>query len=89
VKVYFDVRELYYIPQYTPICSALEVAGVQCCFVFYQQGDFGDLISSSSLKCEIRHVEGEDGAISLYQAEKPDWVILGTRSVQSRSFKDM
>ena len=79
VQVYFDVTELYYMPQYSPICTALTAAGVDCCFVFYKQAGFDDLIPSFREECEVRCVGSVDEAVELYQSEKPDWVIFGNK----------
>lgn len=79
MQVYFDVSELYYMPQYSPICTALAAAGVDCCFVFYQQEGFDNSTASILGQFKVHHVESVDEAISLYRSEKPDWVIFGNK----------
>ena len=79
MQVYFDVSELYYMPQYAPICSALTAAGVDCCFVFYRNRGLDDLISSFREEFEVSYVDSVDEAVSVYQAKKPDWIIFGNK----------
>jgi len=38
VNVYFDVQEMYCLPQYTPINECLGTQGIQVTFVIYRKG---------------------------------------------------
>ena len=77
MQVYFDVRELYYIPQLAPICSELTAVGAQCCFLLYDQESLDKFHSVVGLECSVYYVDSVESAISHYQAEKPDWVVFG------------
>lgn len=80
MKVYFDVQELYYLPQYIPIKKELSKQGINCIFVLYSE-----ITNAMSQKLEkesvcpesIVVVSGHSEALSIYQTDRPDWLILG------------
>ena len=77
--VYFDVQQLYYVPQYTPVQKQLEALGASCCYVIYRD----DLLIkqqelvASSLNCDVLWVLDEAEAKRLYLSDKPDWLVIG------------
>lgn len=76
IKVYFDVKEPYYLPQYTPVAKLLESRGVDCTFVFYaKQGQAQRL--SAQVDCNVIWVKDEYQARQLYLSERPDWLLIG------------
>ncbi|GAA6134318.1 hypothetical protein NBRC116188_11070 [Oceaniserpentilla sp. 4NH20-0058] len=79
MQIFFDVQQLYYVPQYTPLQHELEGLGVKCVYVFYRDAELYPQQAkvASSLGCAIRWVEDETEAKAVYLAEKPEWVILG------------
>lgn len=79
VQVYFDVQQLYYIPQYTPIQAQLENAGVDCTYVFYLDENLESQQKkvAEKLGCEVKWVKSEPEARQLYLASKPDWLLIG------------
>ena len=79
MQVYFDVQQLYYIPQYTPVQKQLEALGVVCTYVFYKESELErqQVSVARSLGCEIKWVDSEAEAKQLYLADKPDWLLIG------------
>lgn len=79
MQVYFDVQQLYYIPQYTPVQKQLEASGVVCTYVFYKDGalEKQQILVARSLGCEIKWVDSEAEAKQLYLSDKPDWLLIG------------
>lgn len=74
IKVYFDVKEPYYLPQYTPVAKLLGAWGVSCTFVFYvKQGQY----QAEQIDCNAISVKDEYEARQLYLAERPDWLVIG------------
>lgn len=74
--VYFDVQELYYLPQYEPIQSILASKGVESVFVIYgvDSGASDYLISD---KARVEFVADEREALAIYLKKKPDWLVIG------------
>ena len=79
MRVYFDVQQLYYIPQYVPLQKELTKKGVECTFVFYRDFQMASQQKSvaDSLKSNIHWVSNNAEAKALYIQEKPDWLIIG------------
>ena len=76
IKVYFDVKEPYYLPQYTPVAKILESRGVDCTFVFYvKQGQFQQ--QATQVNYTVIWVKDEHQARRLYLTERPDWLVIG------------
>ena len=76
IKVYFDVKEPYYLPQYTPVANILESRGVTCTFVFYvKQGHVQQ--QSTQIDYNVIWVKDEHQARQLYLAKRPDWLLIG------------
>jgi len=79
LKVYFDVQQLYYLPQYTPLQKLLEAKGVSCIYVFYKHADLfvQQQAVIDDLKLTVKWVGSESQARQLYITDKPDWVLIG------------
>ena len=79
VKVYFDVAQLYYLPQYLPVHRELFRRGVQCKFLVYRNGTLGDLLVEEVRKLVLPYqlVEDEAEAAEVYRSTPADWVIFG------------
>jgi hypothetical protein len=79
LQVYFDVQQLYYIPQYLPVQKQLEARGATCIYVFYRDTKLEpqQRLVAKSLGCEVKWVESEIQAKHLYLSEKPDWLLIG------------
>jgi len=79
VQVYFDVQQLYYIPQYTPVQKQLERFGANCTYVVYRDPFLLKVQEKAvkALNCNIIWVEDWVEARKCYTSDKPDWLILG------------
>ncbi|EAT13125.1 CDP-glycerol glycerophosphotransferase family protein [Bermanella marisrubri] len=80
VTVYFDVEELYYLPQYLPIRRILRLYGATTVFVL--QGQQSNRVPRILLDEgvgieEVRFVSSKSEALNLCIVDKPDWLILG------------
>ena len=79
--VYFDVQEMYYLPQYDPIKKQLLSIGVDCVFVLYgfpaDKCVVNKAISDICVGAGVRYVENEAEARKLYLEVKPNWIVLG------------
>jgi len=78
-SILFDVRELYYLPQYLPVFRELARRGAVCQFVFYQNPDFDSLLRAVAKQEELDvvWVAGEGEALAHYQICSPSWILFG------------
>lgn len=80
-KIFFDVQQLYYLPQYLPVYEELTRRGAACRFILYRQEQIAPQLQALVDRGEwpLTLVDAEKvGAI--YAAERPDWVIFGNHS---------
>jgi CDP-glycerol glycerophosphotransferase (TagB/SpsB family) len=79
MNVYFDIKHLYYLPQYLPVKAALTSKGIECHFVLYKQQDLQDVMIKYVDQENLNYtfVENSDEARDFYQAEKPSWIVFG------------
>lgn len=79
MKIFFDVKELYYTTQYLPVYKELKNRGVECYFVIYGNPDFNDILQSivTTESIDVIWVDGEKDALSNYQSHAPDWIFFG------------
>ena len=76
MNVFFDVREVYYLPQYLPICERLGECGIRSTFVLYgfSGGQLGSCVLPETSCIEV--VGDEQEARAFYIKERPDWLII-------------
>ncbi len=79
MKVYFDVQQLYYLPQYTPLQNLLEAVGVSCIYVFYRHAELfrQQELVIGELGLDVKWVENEAQARQLYIDDRPSWILIG------------
>ena len=79
MRVFFDIKHLYYLPQYIPVINALTTKGINCHCVIYQQELPEDTVTKYLDKNSLSFssVNDEDEARKLYQRIKPDWIVFG------------
>ncbi len=79
MKVLFDTVNVYYIPQYLPICKKLLENGHHVKFVCYKNKNNVDVFDSlfKSIEIDYQWVSNEQEAAQLYVKEKPHWVFFG------------
>ncbi|WOD06526.1 hypothetical protein [Marinomonas sp. GJ51-6] len=77
MKVIFDTKSLYYLPQYLPVHNELLKLGVTTIFVFYES-IHNDTIRKIAKDNELsfKWVEDDLEASKFYQQEKADWVFF-------------
>lgn len=90
IRVYFDLTNLYYLPQYLPVAEELQARGADCHFVVYLsmsrdpdvRARIADRVRQDT-GCEISVIDDSDQnhsvARAFYNEEKPDWIIFGNR----------
>jgi len=80
VNVFFDVQEMYYLPQYTPIKASLEAQGIQVTFVIYRKEGADTrqktLVDNTCGGSHVKWVGSESEARALYLEQKPAWLII-------------
>ncbi len=80
MNVFFDVPEIYYLPQYAPIKTELESRGVDVTFIFYKKG--ADEAQQQALSyvagtgSRVEWVNDEAEARALYVKRQPDWLFV-------------
>lgn len=79
MQVYFDVQQLYYVPQYQPVQKQLELCGAECVYVFYTDTalEAQQKTVASTLNAKIIWVGDESEARQVYLNDKPDWLLIG------------
>ena len=75
----FDTVNVYYLPQYLPICQQLLENGHTIKFVCYKNKNNQHTFEHVFKKLGVDYawVDDEQGAKSLYVEEKPDWIFFG------------
>ncbi len=80
MNAFFDVQEMYYLPQYTPIKAVLEAQAIQVTFVIYRkEGDEArqkTLVDNACDGSRVEWVHNEDEARALYLKQQPAWLII-------------
>ncbi len=78
--VYFDVQEMYYLPQYNPIKASLEAQAVQVTFVIYRKEDDDErqkaFVDKACNGATVKWVNNETEARALYLEQQPAWLII-------------
>ena len=77
--IFFDVQELYYLPQYLPVFKELKKHH-NCAITFiFHQNKFEDIVKNIILKEQLPHqwVDDKNEALQFYLEKKPTWIFLG------------
>jgi len=77
--IFFDVQELYYLPQYLPVYKQLQKESIfESKFIFHH-GKFDDVIKKIIEMESLPNswVEDKSHALKFYLTEKPHWIFLG------------
>lgn len=77
MKVIFDTKSLYYLPQYLPVHNELAKLGIKTTFVFYESihDDTIKKIASDNELVSI-WVADEEAATAFYEKERADWIFF-------------
>lgn len=71
VTVYFDIEELYYIPQYMPIVKELIKGGAEVVFVGQ------DMAANGYCKADFIKMPAKTDKVDFYNKLSPDWLVIG------------
>jgi hypothetical protein len=79
MKVIFDIKHLYYLPQYLPVIEALNQLNIKCnCLIHHQElpiEAYKPYLTKNKLSYSF--IQNDDDARKYYLSEKPDWIIFG------------
>ena len=77
--IYFDVQELYYLPQYLPVYKQLQNENAFDSKFIFHEGKFNDVAKRIIENESLPHcwVKDKNNALNLYLSEKPNWIFLG------------
>ena len=78
-KIFFDVQELYYLPQYLPVYKELQKENVFDSKFIFHHGKFDDVIKKiiADESLPSTWVQNKKYALKFYLSEKPGWIFLG------------
>jgi hypothetical protein len=80
LRVVFDVRRLYYMTQFLPVCRVLQRHGVTCTFVSRARpGADRDVLMRAfgAAGLDITVYETHDEIHACHRAAAPDWIVFG------------
>lgn len=81
MKILFDVKHLYYLPQYIPVYQELLKRSIDCEFIFYHQDDEALQQICTEIeakeKLPVKWISCWESAFEYYQNIKADWIIFG------------
>jgi len=79
INIFFDVQELYYLPQYLPVHHELIKRGQGNTTFIFHHGKFDTIIEDIIQKENLNHiwVENKSEANQYYQNNKADWIFFG------------
>ena len=77
--IYFDVQELYYLPQYLPVYKQLQNENAFDSKFIFHEGKFNDVAKTIIENESLPHcwVKDKNNALNLYLSKKPNWIFLG------------
>jgi CDP-Glycerol:Poly(glycerophosphate) glycerophosphotransferase len=79
MNIVFDTVNVYYLPQFLPICEELTRRGHQITFVCYKNKNSEDKFTQvlTALAYNYHWVEDDKSARDYYVEHKPDWIFFG------------
>lgn len=78
LKVWFDVQQLYYLPQYEPVYQQLQAQGCQCHFLVYSDCASEEIIQAFEQQTTLPiTLASEQEILSFYREDPADWIIFG------------
>jgi len=84
MNIFFDVQNLYYLPQYTPVIKEFLSRGHACNCIIYTTKN--TTLSTRLLQlpesCSITEIKDAQEALQLYLNKTPDWIIFGNEFQQ-------
>lgn len=79
MNIFFDIAELYYLPQFLPVYYELKNRGANCSFIFYGMNDMEDILEKIVEKEQlpVKRAKSREDGLSIYKDASPDWIIFG------------
>ncbi len=78
VKIWFDVQQLYYLPQYEPVYQVLQEQGCQCHFFIYSTSASEEILTAFQQQTSLPiTLASKDEILHHYQQNPADWIIFG------------
>ena len=79
MNIYFDLPQLYYLPQYLPVWWELQSQNIDGTFLFYHDPDMAEVMQTVILRenLPVKWVANSVEAADIYRTDQPDWVIFG------------
>lgn len=77
--IFFDVQELYYLPQYLPVYKELNKHHNFSIKFIFHRSEFDNTVKNIILEEQLPHywVNDKNEALKFYLDEKPTWIFLG------------
>lgn len=84
MNVFFDTKNIYYLPQYKPVIDVLVQRGHECHLVSYQDKNNVAMVENHchDVSATLIWVENETAALQCYLDNKPDWVFFANQFAQ-------
>lgn len=81
MKVFFDTKNIYYLPQYKPVIDALKRRGHYCEVVVYREKNEAGIAEKLcfDLKIAFHLLENDIEATEWYLSQKPDWIFFANQ----------
>ena len=79
MNIFFDIKHLYYLPQYIPVIQALHKENIKCHCVIHHQESLDDIARQylNENNLNFTFVGNDDEARQFYLTQKPNWIIFG------------
>lgn len=78
LKIWFDVQQLYYLPQYEPVFQALQQQDCQCHFFVYNTSASSEILTAFRQQTSLPiTVASKEEILHFYQNNPADWIIFG------------
>lgn len=81
MNVFFDTKNIYYLPQYNPVITELVRHGHECCLIVYRDKNDEAMVKShcSDISASLIWVDDEESALQYYCQLKPDWIFFANQ----------
>lgn len=81
MKVFFDTKNIYYLPQYNPVIQALSKKGHECYLIVYSSKNEQAFVEKNvqSISAVTVWVENEEAARDYYVQNKPNWIFFANQ----------
>jgi len=91
MKIYFDIKETYYVPQFLPVFNILSLSSqFEVSFIFHESAEnsiehIERVIESEGIKNYSTLLKSHE-VLNFYKEQKPDWIFLGNTSLDCEKY---